>query len=90
MLFKGTGMVKWKDRVIANFAYDGYFETDDPGVIQRLILCDYHPVEKREGVPEPVVAPVVAPEVAPEASVEQEAAPIAEPAPKKAKKGKKQ
>lgn len=43
MIFKGVGQVKWKDRVIANFALsgDGTFETNDVGVIQRLQMLDF-------------------------------------------------
>jgi hypothetical protein len=66
MKFKGTGMVRWKDRLIANFNTgipmpDGNFilSVDDPGVIQRLQLCDFEeytgelPIKEE---PKPVLA----------------------------------
>lgn len=63
MLFKGTGLVKWKDRVIANFELSGdnTFETSDPGVIQRLKLLDFTEYVRAEETPKPAepVAPAV-------------------------------
>jgi hypothetical protein len=47
MIFGGNGIVKWKGKIIANFNYDGTFETNRPSVIQRLTMLGYgKPKEK--------------------------------------------
>ena len=84
-------MVKWKDRVIANFntgipASDGNFilSVDDPGVIQRLQMCDFHeytgdlPVKEE---PKPALATEATP--VPNVEVKADAIPKAPDEPKK-------
>jgi hypothetical protein len=94
MIFKGTGMVKWRDRVIANFAHDGTFETNDVMVIMRLTSLGFPEVtstpEVREQVKEPEVNVVEIPVAGVVNSTEQPAPEIPPVVKRTAKKGKKQ
>lgn len=49
MIFSGQGLVKWKGNKIANFI-DGYFETNDYRIANRLIMLGFKIVEQKEEI----------------------------------------
>jgi hypothetical protein len=60
MVFSGTGMVKRRGKVIANFI-DGFAAVDDPGNIEYLTVLGFRPANPYHDTPAPPQATKAAP-----------------------------